>query len=239
MKMRTLAAACMFIMLLPGVMAAGVGDAFDFVAENLHDVITNVYIVYFATFVLFFVFLYAIYAAALRKVSVFAEQGYKLSGLNKAGKMAAVSFALLSSIGIFFYFKSAEAAVEQVAGTIGWLGGIAFAGLVFGMVYYNLRTGDNLHRGAAFAAAGLALIVYGMFADNEAATMWGTVILIITAIWAGIHALAKGEGGVFGQGRRGGNGDVIGTGGDGDQGAGTHARVGPNQVTNFRGQMQE
>lgn len=179
-------------LIMPQVLGAvnlDFGSVIQNIGQHIYTLMQNTYTVYAATMILFFVLLYGVFAAGLSKVKVF--QGDK--GLGKNGKMVAVSLALLSDIGIFYGIRSAETAIERVAGSIGFGGGVAFAFLIFAITYYNLKTSDAFSRAAAWVAGGLALLVWGMFADNQAAVSWGSFILIVAIIAAAIWSITRGR----------------------------------------------
>lgn len=169
-------------------------NVFGTVGQQIYSVLTNVYAVYATTFILFFILLYSIFAASIRKVKVFSDDGK----ISRQGKMAAISLAILGDMGIFYYTWTSYDAVNRILTTMGWFGSLVFAGMVFGITYYNLKTNEEgkVHTGPAWFAAGLTLIMYGMFTNSPGAVSWGTIILIVAAIWAGIKSFG-------GRGRRG------------------------------------
>ena len=190
MRNRFIIALLVLVLLVPVVFGAiSFTDSIVSVGTTLHRLLSDTYVVYAATFILFFIFLYSIFAAGLSRVPVFRQD----NGINRQGKMVAVSLGLISSIGTFYFMRGMEESIKRVAGSMGFFAGIAFAGTIFGITYFNMKTTEpgTMQGGPAFFAAAMALIVYGMFADNQTATSWGTLILLVAAIWAGIRAIGS------------------------------------------------
>ena len=192
MKYRISFGIAVFFSLIP-VISGALNISIGTVGQQLHRMLSDPYMVYGASFILFFRLLYGIFAASLTKVTVFKSD----NGINNQGKIVAVSLGLLGAIGCFYYFKNIEAAIKRVDGAMGFFAGVALAVTIFAITYFNMKTTEEkkLHAGPAFFAAAMALIVYGMFADNQSATSWGTLILLITAIWAAIKAIGAINGG--------------------------------------------
>lgn len=141
--------------------------------------------VYLATFILFLLMLYAIYAAALRRISLF-QSG---EGLSKNGKIVAWCFAGLSVLAIFWQVRNKDIVrlLVDLLSPFGVLAGIVVALVVFLLVWQGFReeAGGRAWE-VALVAAGLAMIVMGMILAYSTIWWLGWLAVLIGLLLGGL-----------------------------------------------------
>lgn len=158
----------------------GAINAFGNFFNYLFRFFTNGVVVYGFTVLLFFCLLYGIMAAALGRVNIF--KGGK-GGLNKRGKIVAVSMALLSLLAIFVG-SDPRTVVIRILSPFGAFGGLLIAIVMFLVVYkgFENESGEKSWK-FGLAAAGFGMVTAGMLMSYPNIMWWGWLIFLIGGIF--------------------------------------------------------
>ncbi|MBT3406917.1 hypothetical protein HN419_07215 [Candidatus Woesearchaeota archaeon] len=234
------------LLVVPSVFAIDWGFKFPDLTKFLASIGAGMYsmlstgeIVFGFTVIFFFVLLYGILGAALGKVNIFKGGS---GGLNKSGKLVAVSMAFLSLMAIFVGtgckggIGAATCTIQNTQDTLfrllapfGVLGGLLIAIVTFLIIYkgFENESGEKSWK-MGLAAAGLAMITAGMLMTKPNIMWWGWLMAIIAGIFWIIGMFGKGgnsggdSGGNSGGSSGGNSGGSSGgnSGGDSSPGAG-------------------
>lgn len=183
--------------------SSSIVNSLGVVGDTTADLLTNRGVLFFLTFTLFFVLLYGVFSAAINQIKVFKTDG---SQPTRPGKLVAASLAMLSAVGLAWWVGySPHEFTERVLGIAGWLGGVAFALLIGGMTYYNLKgRHDEKTWPLTFLTMGFSFVTYGLLLDRNEAVSAGTLFdfgwlfILIGLVWmlvAGNKSATNGNGG--------------------------------------------
>jgi len=191
------------ILLLPSVFAIGIAPLNN-LGQIMWDFMQQEYSIYFVTFLLFFTLLYAIFMAALARVTVFSSGG----NISKQGKIVAGALSGLATTGIFAFTETqggVHSVLESLLSPFGIYGGIAIAFVTFAAIYFGLRDAEDSNRWRlALAGAGLAMVGAGMILTKPN-IMWIGWMIVFIALLFYFAALATGSLGGPAGGAQGGN----------------------------------
>lgn len=180
---------------VPDVYAASAfGNVINQTFGQLNSFLNNTYIVYGLTFILLFVLFYAIFAAAMTKVKIFAGE----HGLSKEGKIVGVALAALTNLSIFYFTvpPGPQEVLKQILPAFGIFGGAALGLVIFAIVYFGFgeASGDRNWR-MGLAAAGVGMVLAGMITSSPNISAWGWLLALIAGIFVLIGTFRGGGSG--------------------------------------------
>jgi hypothetical protein len=172
-------------------------NGFENAFKVFYNVIHNVYVSYGITFILLFMLLYGAFSAGLKRVSAFGGA----DGLDKSGKLVAISLSLMSTLGIFLFLISKggpQKVLEQILKPTGEFGILGLGIIFFLIMYYGFRQGEDKNVPLGLIAAGLAMMFAGSIIKYDDMVTLGLILLIlgvIGLIFKGATSLVRGGAG--------------------------------------------
>ena len=160
--------------------------------KGLWGLIQSPQVVFGITFILLFMLFYAIFAAALRMVTIFKDG----DNLSKNGKIVALAFSGLTNFSIFFFKgnKGMEEILVDVLGSFGIFGGLVLGLVVFLIIFMGFRDMDIGGRSlVGLVAAGLAMILVGALLTMPNVMGIGWLMALIPGIFMLISAWGGGQ----------------------------------------------
>jgi hypothetical protein len=166
-----------FLSILPSVFAQSdniITDAFG----KIYEVLQDEDLVFALTFLLFLILLYALFAAALGRTSVFGDN--KLP--NKLGRMIAITLSALICIGLFSLGgrENLIAFIGSQMALMGIPGALMFGVLIFAVAYASFKGKKGRSLAKALFVLGLTFIVWGLISLSEDIYSWGWIILLVS-----------------------------------------------------------
>ncbi len=168
------------ILLSHTVSAQGVGGILNNIGNTVYKLMQNQNFVYFLTFVFYFLILWAIWSAAARAVKIFQRGDGGIEGLNKSGRMLALSGAMLSTLGIFWATKGKTQLLTNLLDPFGIFGGLLLGVVVFMITYFGFGTqSKDKSWKRAMVVAGFAMVFAGTVSSHPNIMWWGWLIALI------------------------------------------------------------